>query len=157
MFKTRFIGLIGLAAMVSVSPAALAAESPVTLDSTVKLEKLITEGGKTRHELVEPQKVVPGNKLVFRTTYRNTGAKPVNQFVVTNPLPSAVVLADDAGGFESSVDGGKSWGKLAALKVADGKGGLRAAQTDDVTHVRWVLSVIAPGATGTLEYHAVVR
>ena len=43
------------------------------------------------------------------------------------------------------------------LKVADGKGGTRPAQASDVTHVRWSIASFAPGASGTLEYHAVVR
>ena len=158
MFAKHFIGALGLAATLSLSTGALAADGPVTLDSTVKLDKLVTEGGQTKHQLVEPKKVVPGNHLVFLTTYHNSGAKPVTRFVVTNPLPAAVVLADDAtGGFEASVDGGKSWGQLPALRLDDGKGGKRAAQASDVTHVRWVVPVIAPGASGTREYHAVVR
>lgn len=163
MFKKHSIGILaigslGFAAMLALAPVAFAADSPVTLESTVKLDKLVTEGGKSKHVLVDPVKVIPGNHLVFVTRYRNAGAKPVENFVVTNPLPGAVVLADDGfGGFEASVDGGKAWGKLAALRLPDGKGGSRAAQAGDVTHVRWVIPVIAPGASGSLEYHAVVR
>ena len=150
--------LIGFAAMLAFAPAAFAAPSPVTLESKVKLDTVVTEAGQSKHVLVDPVKVVPGNHLVFVTSYHNTGAKPVLNFVVTNPLPGAVVLADDGfGSFVSSVDGGKSWGKLATLRVADGKGGLRGAQATDVTHVRWVVPVIAPGASGSLEYHALVR
>ncbi|WP_232280945.1 hypothetical protein [Novosphingobium nitrogenifigens] len=153
-------GLVAAVAPAIVAPSmALAAPSgPVTLDSTIKLDKVVTENGQSRHELVAPQKVVPGNHLVFETTYHNTGKQGVDHFVVTNPVPAAVALETDAtDAFDVSVDGGKTWGKLSELKVTGPNGAGRAAQAADVTHVRWVLPAIAPGATGTLDYHAVVR
>ena len=61
------------------------------------------------------------------------------------------------------VDGGKSWGKLADLKVSvAGKDGaaatLRAAAAEDVTHVRWIFAKpIAPGAEGTISYRGMVK
>jgi len=73
-------------------------------------------------------------------------------------VPSPVALESvGADNFEVSVDGGKSWGKLAQLTVTKPGAAMRAAQDADVTTVRWVIPVIAPGASGTLQYHAVVR
>lgn len=130
----------------------------VTLSSDVKVDRIVTENGVKHHVLVAPTKVVPGESLVFSTSYRNAGAKPVENFVVTNPIPAAARLADDGfGTFDVSVDGGKHWGKLGGLTVTDDKGGQRAAQAADVTHLRWVVPVIAPGGSGSLEYHAIVR
>ena len=144
------------------APATLSAAapaSPVTLRGEVKLEKTVIDNGVARTTLVAPDVVVPGDKLLFSTAYNNAGVAPAVNFVVTNALPSGVALAPDAAAanHEVSVDGGKSWGKLAALKVADGQGGMRAALSSDATHVRWTLPVIAPGASGTLKYHAIVR
>jgi len=137
---------------------ALAAPGAVALDSSIKLDKITTVNGQTTHEFVAPQKVVPGNHLLFVTQYRNTSDKPVDHFVVTNPVPSPVALESvGADNFEVSVDGGKSWGKLAQLTVTKPGAAMRAAQDADVTTVRWVIPVIAPGASGTLQYHAVVR
>lgn len=163
MNMKHFITLAGLAATVALVPATqvaaqTAAGNPVTLTSDVKLDKVVVTNGVSKHVLVEPKKVVPGDHLIFSTQYHNNGAKPIQHFIVTNPLPSAVTLASDGyGNFDVSVDGGKSWGKLAALNVSDGKGGQRAAQATDVTHVRWIVPAIAPGASGNLEYHAIVR
>jgi hypothetical protein len=56
-----------------------------------------------------------------------------------------------------SVDGGKSWGKLAALTIANADGSIRPAAHSDVTHVRWVLETIAAGAQGRLTYPAIIR
>lgn len=145
------------AAQSNPAPANSAA-SPVSLKGDVKLEKTVTENGVSSIQLLEPKVVVPGDRLLFTTRYQNDGAAAVTNFVVTNPLPSAVVLAGDAAAnTEVSVDGGKTWGVLGALKVSDGQGGQRAAATGDVTHVRWTIAQIAPGASGEVEYHAIVR
>lgn len=163
MSARNFIGLACLMALAALSaPASAGQPSPVSLTSTVMLDKTETVAGKTTHKLVDPSithdKVVPGNRLVFQTSYRNTGSKPIDNFVVTNQLPAAVVFSDDGpGAYEVSVDSGKTWGKLAALTVDDGKSGRRAAQASDVTALRWIVPTIAPGGSGILEYHAVVR
>lgn len=153
---------VGAAAMIAAAGPALAAAqstpSPVTLKGDVMLEKTVTENGVSKIELSEPKVVIPGDRLLFTTRYRNEGAQAVTNFVVTNPLPSAVALtADGAQGTEVSVDGGKSWGQLGGLKVAGTPGAERAATTADVTHIRWTIPAIAPGASGEVQYHGIVR
>lgn len=149
--------LIGLA-LLTAPVAAFAAPGQVVLVGEVKLEKTVTENGRTRTELHEPKVVVPGDKLLFTTRYSNGGNVAARNFVVTNPLPTAVTLAYDAAeGYLVSVDGGQTWGQLANLKVPDGKGGQRAAVPGDVTHLRWVIPSIAAGAAGAVRYHAIVR
>ena len=161
MNMKHFIMVVGFTATTALVPAsamAQAAASPVALTSDVKLDRVVVTNGVSKHVFTAPTKVVPGDHLIFSTKFHNSGAKPIEHFIVTNPLPSAVTLAGDGyGNFDVSVDGGKSWGKLAALTVSDGKGGQRGAQATDVTHVRWIIPAIAPGASGSLEYHAIVR
>lgn len=142
-----------LAAVPAAAPA-----GPVALSGDVKVDRTVTENGQTRHVLVQPDKVVPGERLVFTTSYRNSGARPIQNFVVTNPLPPAVMLADAGNAaLLVSVDGGAHWGPLARLTVSDGKGGTRPAEAGDVTHLRWTIPRIAPGETGSLAYYATVR
>ena len=142
-----------------VAPVAEAqATQPIELKGDVQLDKIVVENGREKHVLVEPKVVVPGDKLIFATAYRNTGSAAVSNFVVTNPIPAGVALAQgDAPMADVSVDGGKTWGKLSALTVTGKDGVKRAAQSGDVTHIRWTLASVAPGASGTLSYHAVVR
>lgn len=150
--------LLAALAPVAVQAATPTPAGPVSLSGDVKVDRVVTENGEARHVLLQPDKVVPGERLVFTTSYRNSGTKPIQNFVVTNPLPPAVVLADGAdAALVVSVDGGVHWGPLAHLSVSDGKGGLRPAEPADVTHLRWTIAQIAPGATGTLAYHAIVR
>ncbi len=166
MNRIRVAPMFAMLVASSVAPVALAAPAspaavtaqPVQLVSDVKLEKTVGQGAAAKLVLADPKVVVPGDRLLFSTRYRNVGTKPVEHFVVTNPIPAAVVLApDSAATLEVSVDGGKTWGPLATRSVSDGKGGMRPAQAADATHVRWTLALLVPGATGTLTYHATVR
>lgn len=150
--------LIATLAPAAVLAATPAPAGPVSLAGDVKVDRIVTENGQTRHVLLQPDKVVPGERLVFTTSYRNSGTKPIQNFVVTNPLPPAVSLADGSdAALVVSVDGGAHWGPLARLTVSDGKGGTRPAQPADVTHLRWTIAQIAPGETGSLAYYATVR
>ena len=71
--------------------------------------------------------MLPGDKLVFTTRYTNSGPEAATDFVVTNPLPAPVKLAK-VDSFEVSVDGGKTFGALAALKATGTDGKSRAAE-----------------------------
>jgi hypothetical protein len=154
---TKMVAVLSLLALFNAPLSAQ--DKPVTLSGDVKAVKTVTDAaGAERIELVEPSTIVPGDRLIFGTDYANNGADTVKGFTVTNPLNSAVRLAPDADpDLTVSVDGGKSWGTLAELTVTAADGTARAATHADVTHVRWILAEIAPGAGGRLEYPAIIR
>lgn len=134
-----------------------AARAQVQLTSQAFVEKTIEVGGATKVERTEPKVVVPGDKLVFELTYKNAGDKPAANFVLTNPVPEAVAFGE-APGATVSVDGGKSWGALAALKVKQADGTFRPAQAGDVTHVRWAMAQAIPaGAAGKVSFRGTVK
>ena len=150
--------ICGLALALPAVPAAAQAVQPVELKGDVKVDRIVIEEGKERHVLSSPDTVVPGDKLVFTTSYRNAGGDVVTDFIVTDPIPEAVRLsAEDAAVLELSVDGGTRWDKLANLSVDDGKGGTRPATADDVTHIRWTLAKLEPGVAGSVTYSGTVR
>jgi len=160
MIKLNRIALaVAAAVLLPLSPVAAQAASPISLSGDVKAVKVITAAdGTERTEMVAPTTIVPGDRLIFGTDYTNSGGETVTNFVVTNPLPAAVRLAPDAdAALEVSVDGGKTWGVLGALKIANPEGTMRPAAHTDVTHVRWELASIAPGARGRLSYPAIIR
>lgn len=156
--KILVIALAALTGAATVS-AANAQGQAIALVGDVKLVKVnLDDGGETTTELVEPDTIVPGDKLIFTTAYNNTSNEPVTNFVVTNPLPEAVRLAGDAdAGLTVSVDNGTNWGKIADLSVTEEDGKARAATHADVTHIRWTLATVAPGEAGQLEYPAIIR
>jgi uncharacterized repeat protein (TIGR01451 family) len=147
--------------------AAPAGKATVALASVAQVER--TEmgiDGRERKVLKNPADVivVPGDQVVFTLNYVNKGEQPANGFRATNPMPGAVqftAVAEDWA--EVSVDGGKSWGKLAVLSVkTKGEDGVtdvsRPAGSEDVTHVRWVFNEsIAPGAAGSVSYRGIIK
>lgn len=149
-----------LAILALTTPATAWAANDVALTSEVFVEKAIAEAnGRTRLILEAPKVVVPGDKLVFVLGYRNMGRAPATDFVVTNPMPGAVAYQGTADAAALvSIDGGKNWGALTALKVRAGNGTQRPAQAEDVTHVRWSMKQPIPvGATGKLSFRGIVR
>ena len=158
MTKLSIALFMSVAAFAALPAAVQAAPGGVALHGDVKVETTTVVNGVEKTVLAVPKIVVPGNRLLFSTAYRNEGAAAVQNFVVTNPVPEGIAVAgSDAASLIVSVDGGKSWGKLAGLTVKGPKNVVRPAQAIDVTHVRWTVASIAPGAGGSVAYHAVVK
>lgn len=144
-----------LAATVLMASAASA--QAVAVDTRLFVETYFTgKDGAIERQLKPATTVIPGDRLVYVVTYRNTGRQPVTDFALSNPVPQHVEFAgDETAGAEMSVDGGKSWGTLARLKVANGDGMMRAARRSDVTHLRWrIAQPIAAGAEGQVTFKA---
>lgn len=140
------------------APATAQAGPPIQLQSDIRVHQKVRENGVERDIIAEPKVVVPGDRLVFRTTYRNLSKEAVRNFVISNAVPASVALsADSAAAGLVSVDGGKSWARLATLMVDDGTGGKRPAVASDVTHLRWVITEIPPGNQGEVIYQASVK
>lgn len=156
IFLMFFISLLATAA--GTTPLS-AQDQAISLSGSVMHETVsLDASGKEVTELVEPNTIVPGDRLIFGTDYNNGSDEAVDNFVVTNPLPPAVRLAPDADTrLIVSVDGGKTFGMLSQLSVLAEDGGSRPADQADVTHVRWTLPSVAPGESGRLEYPAIIR
>lgn len=149
-----------LALLALLAPAAAFAAGDVSLSSKVLVEHVKPgPDGKPVTVREAPTVVTPGEKLVFVLSYKNQGAAPATGFTLTNPIPDSVAFA----GTEDkdavvSVDGGKSWGALAALKVVQADGTSRPATATDVTHIRWSFAKpIAAGTGGELSFRATVE
>ena len=147
-----FVSIIGITAAY--------AATPLQLSSDVFVERQIVrvDGSKTV-VLEKPKLVMPGDSLVFIVKYKNAGSTTANNFVVTNPLPTAVTFDGTSDGLEVvSVDGGRSWGILGSLKVKKPDGSTRPAQRSDVTHLKWNLNQpLTAGAEGKLIFRGVVK
>ena len=150
-----FIALLAL-----IAPASAVLGNQVALDSEVFVERSEEQAdGTVTVTLEEPTRVVPGDNLTFVLTYENTGAEAAENFVVTNPMPEAVVFVEVIdGGAVYSVDDGSVFDALTELRITEEGGVERAAQAADVTHIRWTLTEPIPaGASGQLKFRGVVR
>ena len=142
------------------SGSAASAADAVNLASEVFIEKTVQgEDGRPFTTLDKPDRVMPGDNLVFVLKYRNTGREAARNFSVTNPLPRAVAFRETPNGMaQFSVDSGQNWGVLSQLRIRDNSGRLRSARPDDVTHVRWTFRQPLPsGASGKLTFRGTVR
>lgn len=149
----HFLIILTATALVLAAPAF----ADVRLTSTVQEETVILkpQGGR-EVKLTDAKSVAPGDTVIVRIAYTNEGAKPAADIVISNPVPEHLKLVDIREGGEPaySVDGGKTWGALSALKIVSG-GETRAAKASDVTHVRWRLNhPLAPGETGAVAFSA---
>jgi uncharacterized repeat protein (TIGR01451 family) len=134
--------------------------TPLQLTSDVFVERAVkSSDGSKKVILQKPVLVTPGDNLVFVVHYKNTSGAAARNFSVTNPLPNAVAFNGTSDGLEIvSVDGGKSWGLLPALKVTDSLGKARPALKTDVTHIKWNMNqTLSPGSEGKLIFRGIVK
>ena len=108
--------------------------------------------GRTEHRLEHATRITPGEDVVYVLTVANTGDRPADRLVITNPVPENLrYVAGD--GAQVSVDGGRRFGALSSLTVLE-RNVVRAATPADVTHVRWVVDHVAPGADNHVSFRA---
>ncbi len=146
----KIIWTTALAASLGVATPAMAQNSSVSVVSNNFIEKTTTDAaGKKKVTLAPTDLVVPGDIVVFTHEYANNGSAPATGFLINNPLSAQIEFVDSPdANIVVSVDGGKTFGKLASLKVAD-----RAATAADVTNLRWTFGqAIAPGAKGKVSF-----
>lgn len=151
----RQIFLACLAAMLPTlaAPQTAFATPRIAMDSAVFVERAHA-GDRRRLEPVG--QLARGDRVVTVLNWHrmggNNGAN--GGFTITNPLPRSVAYQASAHEDEEvSVDGGKSWGKLGALRI-----GTRLATPEDVTHVRWHVSpALAQLGNGSIAYSGIVR
>jgi hypothetical protein len=145
-----------LAALIAGAPLAQAA--PVTIANTVFVEREVAIGKGSSAKVLEPARTLRrGDRLVYVVSWRAPQARG-EHLTITNPLPRTIAYERSADGDEDvSVDGGRSWGKLDALRVRDGSV-WRYATPQDVTHVRWnVPPQLALAGSGRLTWSGIVR
>jgi len=107
--------------------------------------------------------VVPGDVVIFTTTFSNKGGSPAERVAVKNPVPSNMTYVDKSAGgegtkIEFSADNGKSYGAPETLMITDAQGKTRRALAADYTHIRWLVTKpLAPGGKGSVSFKAKVK
>ncbi|MFC3785718.1 putative repeat protein (TIGR01451 family) [Sphingopyxis italica] len=157
--------ILAAAMLLIVNAGSAAAQGTGALTSKIELEKSTpaTASQPAQKTYVDPDVVVPGDRVRVTLTFTNDGAAPASGVNLVNPIPEGLVYDDtaDTAGFGVSIDGGKNFGPLAALipLIVPVEGGAsRPATTAEVTHVRWLWpDAIAPGASRSVAFFGRVR
>lgn len=135
---------LGFGSLVCLAASAAFAESAVDIERSVYVERQ-AEGVRALEPATTLRK---GDKVVLVVAWR--ADDPAGRFTVQSSVPRALAFqraGSDA--VEVSIDGGRNWGELGALKA-----GSRLASAEDVTHLRLK---VAGAPAGRLTYSAIVR
>lgn len=134
----------------------------VTNTATVEV-KTVNAEGKEEITYVAPDKVRPGDAVVYTISYTNTGGGAAEGVVLSSQIPADLTITEGtaetpAARTEYSVDGGASFGPRESLTVTGADGQQRPAMASDLTNVRWtMLSPLPAGADGSVSYRATVN
>lgn len=164
---TRFIFIVTLALLVPIA-AGISRAHAQSVELATKAEKEIEveEKGVKIKKAVPPQRMVPGDEVLYTVTYANKTAKPAERVIITNPVPRHTRYKEGSAAGEGtditfSVDGGKTFAPRGRLTVSEkdksGKEAARPATAQDYTHIRWTLKEnVAPGRTGAVTFRAII-
>lgn len=158
--------LKALAAIVLLLPASILLaqeQGHLSVKTVVQKEQVrVDESGKEETVLVDADKVVPGEHVVYTITFQNIGGEAAENVVITNPIDVNLTYIEGSAfgpgtAIQFSVDGGKTFASLDALTVVE-DGTERPAEARDVTHVHWVMQEdLAAGAQGIARFAAVLK
>lgn len=137
------IGL-GFGSLACLAASAAFANSAIDIERSVYIER--AAGGV---RALEPASTLrKGDKVVLVVEWR--ADSPESRFTVQSAVPRTLAFQRaGSDGMEVSIDGGRNWGELGALKA-----GTRLASAEDVTHLRLK---IAGRPEGRMTYSAIVR
>jgi uncharacterized repeat protein (TIGR01451 family) len=150
-----------LTAMLFLVPSLSMAQVELTTDMYEVLE-VKQANGKSKIEWVEPDNIIPGDKVGYRISVNNPGAEEAGDLVINNPVPeNTVYVSGSARGansnIEFSVDGGNQYGAPAELFISK-EGTKLPATAKDYTHVRWtLLTPLKAGDKSSVQYVVQVK
>lgn len=145
------------------APVQAIAAGKVTLSNDVFQETTVVNDKGVSEKRRQPVSVItPGTAVTVVITYANQGDAPAENVEIKNPVSKELAFSGEARGANAradySVDGGASFGELAALTVTTDTGAKRSARAADVNALRFRLQgPVKPGQSGTVEFHALVR
>ena len=135
----------------------------LNVQTVVQKEQVeVDEAGNEKTVLVDADKVVPGEHIVYTITFQNIGDEPAQNVVITNPIDANLTYIEGSAfgpgtDIQFSVDGGKTFAGRDALTVIE-DGNERPAEAKDITHIRWVMQEdLAAGAQGNARFAAILK
>ena len=161
----RYIAVAGFSCLFA-GNVLLARAQTVELVTKAEREVEVVEKGVKVKKLAPPDKMLPGDEVVYTVTYNNKTGKPAENVTVNNPVPRHTRYVDGSASGEGatitfSVDGGKTYATpdklIVTIKDKSGKDITRPAAASDYSHIRWVLKQnVAPGQNGLVRFRAAI-
>lgn len=138
--------------------------APVEIKAVAEVrEQVQTADGRTIWRFKPATELQQGDEVFFTLHIRNTTAIVAPDVTVTWPVPANTVYVRGSATGPSaevsySVDGGRTFGRGAQLRVRDATGDERSATEGDYTHIRWRLRYpLAPQAVALARFRAIFQ
>ena len=149
---------LGVSFLNPISASALTAHQTVN-----KVVEVKNEDGSTAISYEPANLVAPGEKVAYSLNIENDGGEPATDLVLTMPVPTEVKFVEGTAQklgttVSYSTDGGETYSDRIALRVITADGRSRAAQSEDITHIRWKLSgPIDVGGSDILSFQGILK
>jgi uncharacterized repeat protein (TIGR01451 family) len=137
--------------------------NPLVVRAIAEVESTAIDKGREVVKLIQADRVVPGDRVIYTLEVRNTGATTVESPAVTRAVPEHMrYVADSAVGpgaeVTFSVDGGRSFGRTDSLVVKGQDGRPRPAVAADYTDIRWQLkNSLKANSVAFVRFRALVK
>jgi uncharacterized repeat protein (TIGR01451 family) len=137
--------------------------APLSIKAIAEVESRSVEGGQVAVKLIQADRVVPGDRVLYTLEVRNTGETALEAPTVIHPVPDHMLyIAESAVGpgaeVSYSVDGAHSFGRADSLKVQGIDGRPRLAVAADYTHIRWQLkNSLKANSVAFVRFRALVK
>ncbi|PLY06792.1 MAG: hypothetical protein C0624_04085 [Desulfuromonas sp.] len=166
MRKVHLIITAALAAVMIMSSGALAA-GQIKLETIVEREILVDTPEGKQVSYLATNEVEPGDTLRITLSYSNTGDETADDVKLDNPIPEGTEYIVDSAtsvGVESllfSIDKGATYQSptLLTYEVSNVDGSIekRIASAGEYTHIRWMLSPVEAGSSGSVSFNVRVK
>ena len=164
IYKQYFISGLCTAALLTafVLPAHAADPGSIKLTSFAEIEiTVVDKEGKAQIQRTPVDTAVPGDEIIYTTTFENIINKPAGNIVITNPIPNATTYRSASGAnteITFSIDGGNKYAAPDKLIVTTSEGNTRPAMPSDYTHLRWAYKgELGAGKTSQVSFRTVIK
>lgn len=164
MLNLRLIpALLAAAVLTAFHLPAHAAPGTVEVKSIAEKEVETVKNGAKKIQRTPVDKAVPGDEIIYTTTFRNLAGQPAANIVITNPVPNdSIYRGGSATGANTvitfSADGGKQYAAPGKLTVTTREGKTRPALPADYTHIRWTYKgALGAGKSGEVSFRAFIK
>ena len=131
----------------------------MTASQKVEVERKVKQSdGSVQTVMTAPDKVLPGDLMVYTVSYHNNKQEITENFRLDMPVPAEITYSEgsairDNAAVLYSVDNGQTYQSRETLRMSLPNGETRAAGASDITHIRWTLSnSIQPGERGEITF-----
>ena len=131
----------------------------MTASQTVEVERQVKQSDGTVTTIVTaPDKVLPGDMLVYTVDYYNDKSDVTENFRLDMPIPTEITYLEGSADHDGatvlySADNGATFQARENLTVNLEAGATRSALAADITQIRWTLTDnVSPGERGEIKF-----